>query len=102
MHPPDCTAISPSNAPLSPGGLEKVLRIFSVLTMVMTVPQAYAVWAVPNVAGVSLASWSAYLVSACLWFVYGVRRRDKTIYLACIGWVLLDVAIVMGVIVNRG
>lgn len=41
------------------------------------------------------------LVSACLWFVYGLQKRDKTIYLACIGWILLDAAIVIGVIVNR-
>jgi len=34
-----------------------------------------------------------------LWFVYGWQKRDKTIYMACIGWILLDAAIVAGVIV---
>ena len=29
------------------------------------------------------------------------KKRDKTIYLACIGWILLDLAIVIGVLVNR-
>ena len=56
-------------------------------------------WVKHDVAGVSLLSWLAYLLSAVLWFVYGWQRRDKTIYLACIGWVLLDAAIVAGVIV---
>jgi hypothetical protein len=42
-----------------------------------------------------------YLVAACLWFVYGIQKRDKAIYLACVGWVLLDAAIVVGVIVHR-
>jgi hypothetical protein len=36
------------------------------------------------------------LVSACLWFVYGIQKRDKTIYLACIGWIALDAAIIVG------
>jgi len=42
----------------------------------------------------------SYLLAACLWFVYGLQKRDKTIYLACVGWVLLDLAVVIGVIVH--
>ena len=60
----------------------------------------YAVWFGSNTSGVSALSWSTYLLSACLWFVYGLRKRDKTIYLACIGWILLDIAIVAGVLVR--
>ena len=41
------------------------------------------------------------MFSAYLWFVYGTRKRDKTIYLACIGWIVLDAAIVIGAIVQR-
>ena len=80
--------------------LEKILRTLSVVTMVMTVPQVLAVWTGPSASGVSLVSWAAYLVSACLWFVYGLQKRDKTIYVACVGWVVLDAAIVAGVIVR--
>ena len=61
----------------------------------------YAVWFGSNTSGVSALSWSTYLLSACLWFVYGLRKRDKTIYLACIGWIVLDAAIVIGAIVHR-
>jgi hypothetical protein len=28
-----------------------------------------------------------------------IRKRDKTIYLACIGWIILDAAVVAGAIV---
>ena len=48
----------------------------------------------------SLVSWVSYLVAACLWFVYGFQKRDKTIYLACVGWIVLDTAIVAGVIMH--
>lgn len=67
--------------------------------MLMTVPQVLTIWVGGNAAGVSLVSWVSYLFAACLWFVYGLRKRDKTIYLACVGWVLLDAAVVVGVIV---
>ncbi|MGH8631526.1 MAG: SemiSWEET family transporter [Burkholderiales bacterium] len=101
MVPPDCAAISqPQDSP-PVSGLEKLLRALSVATMLMTVPQVVTIWVGQDAGGVSLLSWAAYLVSACLWFVYGLQKRDKTIYLACIGWVVLDAAIVAGVIVHR-
>jgi uncharacterized protein with PQ loop repeat len=98
MLPADASCVSKS--PLPASALEKVLRGLSVFTMLMTVPQVIAVWIGRDAGGVSLASWLAYLVSACLWFVYGFQKRDKTIYLACIGWIVLDAAIVAGVIVH--
>jgi uncharacterized protein with PQ loop repeat len=84
----------------SPRGstVEKVLPYLSAFTMVMTVPQIWAVWVLRDVSGVSLLSWATYLIAACLWFVHGVQKRDKTIYVACVGWVLLDGAVVLGVL----
>jgi hypothetical protein len=91
----------PAAAPAAPaGGLQRLLHFMSVATMVMTLPQVYAVWFGPGPQGVSVLSWGAYLLSAVLWFVYGLRKGDKTIYVACIGWILLDVAIVAGVVVR--
>jgi hypothetical protein len=56
---------------------------------------------VGSASGVSLVSWASYLVAACLWLIHGVRKHDKSIYLACIGWIILDAAIVIGVIVHQ-
>ena len=99
--PPDCAAIAQPHGSPPVTGLEKILRLLSVFTLLMTVPQVLVIWVDHEAGGVSLASWAAYLFSACLWFVYGVQKRDKTIYVACIGWILLDAAVVAGVIVHR-
>jgi len=101
MLPADASCVTGSHNPQQVSGLEKVLRGLSVFTMLMTVPQVLTIWVGGDAGGVSLISWVSYLISACLWFVYGLQKRDKTIYLACVGWVLLDVAIVIGVIVHR-
>ena len=74
----------------------RVLRIVSVVTMLMTVPQVVSVWTSRGPSGVSVISWGSYLVVAALWLVYGIQRRDKTIYLACIGWIVLDALVVIG------
>ena len=103
MLPADCAAVTTAALPGTPppSGLEKFLRALSVITMLMTVPQVLTVWVGRDAGGVSLWSWAAYLFSACLWFVYGIQKRDKTIYLACIGWIALDALIIIGVIVHR-
>ncbi|HUJ13100.1 MAG TPA: hypothetical protein VL284_04840 [Thermoanaerobaculia bacterium] len=84
------------------GVLERVIGVMSILTMIATVPQAVNVWSTRGGAsGVSLISWLAYLVAACLWLVHGLRKRDPSIYLACIGWIFLDAAIVIGILVRQ-
>jgi len=88
----------PEGAP-PPTRLEKFLRILSVVTMLMTVPQVVTVWR-DGGAGVSVLTWVTYLGSAVAWLIYGVQKRDKTIYVACIGWILLDAAIVVGVLMH--
>jgi uncharacterized protein with PQ loop repeat len=77
--------------------LEKILPLLSTVTLLMTVPQVWTIWVSHNVSGVSLLSWGTYLLVACVWFVHGLQRGDKTIYVACIGWILLDAAVVLGV-----
>jgi uncharacterized protein with PQ loop repeat len=93
------SAIEPQPSPAF-SLLDRVISFMSALTMLSTVPQVLQVW-VGSASGVSLVSWAAYLVAACLWLIHGVRKHDKSIYLACIGWIILDAAIVIGVIVRQ-
>jgi uncharacterized protein with PQ loop repeat len=97
MSPCPQTAGAP---PAPPTGLRRVLGTMSVFTLAMTVPQVWAVWIEREVAGVSALSWGAYLLSALLWFVYGLQQRDKNIWLPCIGWIVLNGAVVAGVVAH--
>ena len=78
--------------------MSRLLGAMSVFTMLMTIPQVLTIWIGQQAAGVSVLSWSAYLVSAVLWLGHGIQKRDKNIYLACIGWIVLDVAVIAGVV----
>ena len=98
LLPVDGAGVSAPSSTATVSGLEKVLRGLSVFTMLMTVPQVWTIWANHQAAGVSVLSWSTYLVSALLWFWYGVQQRDKNIYLPCIGWIALDSAVLVGAV----
>ena len=79
--------------------LRRFLGGFSIFTLLMTVPQVLVIWITREAAGVSVISWSAYLLSAILWLWFGLRQKDKNIYLPCIGWIILNGAIVVGALI---
>jgi uncharacterized protein with PQ loop repeat len=91
----------PGKAATPSTAVERVLPYLSALTMIMTVPQIWTIWVEHDTAGISLLSWATYLLAACLWFVHGLQKGDKSIYVACVGWVLLDAAVVIGIFVYR-
>jgi uncharacterized protein with PQ loop repeat len=67
--------------------------------MLMTIPQVLTIWVGQRAARVSILSRSAYLASAILWLWFGIQKQDKNIYLPCVGWIALDIAVIAGVIV---
>jgi len=96
----------PNPAKPAAGGLlpatamKRLLGGLSIFTLVMSIPQALTIWVGHQAAGVSLVSWTAYLVSAVLWLVYGLQQHDRNIYLPCLGWIAVDAAVILGVLVN--
>jgi len=64
----------------------------SAFTRLMTIPQVWTIWVGHQAAGVSLLSWSAYLLSAVLRFWYGFRKGDLNIYPPCVVRVILNPA----------
>jgi uncharacterized protein with PQ loop repeat len=79
--------------------MKQVLGGLSIFTLLMTLPQIVAIWATRQAAGVSVLSWSAYWISALVWFWYGLQKRDRNIYLPCLGWLVLGGAVVVGALI---
>jgi uncharacterized protein with PQ loop repeat len=93
-NPPNAAAATHADTKL-----RGLLGGMSVFTMIMTVPQVLAIWVGHQAGGVSILSWSAYLVSALLWLLFGIRKNDKNIYLPCLGWIVLDGAVIAGAVI---
>src|SRR5204862_1166471 len=66
-------------------GLRGALGGMSSFPLAMTVPQVWTIWAGHQAPGVSVLSWSAYSLSALLWFWYGLRRPDRNSWLRWLG-----------------
>ena len=92
-------AIPADDAAQSKTVMSRLLGGMSVFTMLMTVPQVLTIWVGHQAAGVSDVSWRAYLLSAIHWFWYGLQKRDRNIYLPCVGWAGLDMAVIVGAVI---
>jgi uncharacterized protein with PQ loop repeat len=95
---PDPTAAAGTDT-TSDTALRRAVGAMSVFTLLMTVPQVLTIWVGHQAAGVSVLSWTAYLLSAVLWFWFGIKKRDRNIYLPCVGWIGLDSAVIVGALV---
>jgi uncharacterized protein with PQ loop repeat len=79
--------------------LRRLLGGMSVFTMAMTIPQVVTIWISHRAGGVSIFTWGTYFISAVLWLFFGIWKQDKNIYLPCIGWLVLDSAVILGVVI---
>ena len=79
--------------------MKRLLGSLSIFTLTLTVPQIYTIWVNHQAAGVSVISWGAYWLAALVWFWYGLQKRDPNLYLPCVGWLILDGAVVAGALV---
>lgn len=75
----------PIDALTPPGLIKRLLGSLTIFTMVMTIPRVLTIWVSHRAAGISMVSTGAYLVSAAVWLWYGLQKRDKNIYLRCLG-----------------
>ena len=58
----------------------------SVFTLLMTIPQVLTIGIGHQAAGVSLFTRSAYLLSAILWFWFGLQKQDAMYWLDRTGY----------------
>ena len=95
IHHTTPTLLSPHHAQ----SLTALMWGLSIFTMMMTVPQILTIWRDQQAGGVSVLSWGAYLAAALVWLWYGLQKRDRNIYLPCVGWIVLDGAVVVGALI---
>ena len=77
--------------------IDKLIYVVAVLGPIMTIPQLIKIWVDKNAAGVSVLSWSSYLVIAIFWLIYGIVHKEKPLIITYTLWIILEAFIVIGV-----
>jgi uncharacterized protein with PQ loop repeat len=81
------------------GYIGKLVLAAAIIEPLMTIPQIYQIWGTKKAQGVSLLSWSFYLLAAVIWLLYGFKVRDKAVVWASILWVLVEGMVIVGILV---
>lgn len=80
--------------------LTKLVLAMAVIEPLMTIPQIYEIWIKKQTAGVSLLTWSFYILAAIVWLLYGLKIKDKPLMVASTLWVLVEILVVGGLIIH--
>lgn len=78
--------------------LDNFVLVVGVIGPGMTLPQVLKIWIEQNAAGVSLISWSAYMVLDVTWLIYGLVHKVKPIIISYIVWLVLEVFLIAGIL----
>jgi len=78
---------------------DRFLLFFAVLAPLASIPQVAQVFFHRSVDGLSFSSWLAYALITIPWLVYGLIHREKPIIITYIMLLLLNSAIVVGIVI---
>ena len=77
--------------------IDKIIYPVGIIGPLMTIPQFLKIWIDQDATGVSIISWSAYLIIAIFWLLYGTVHKEWPIILSNVLWILMDAAVVLGI-----
>jgi len=81
--------------------IDKGIYVIAALGPLSAFDQVWQIWAVGNTNGVSLFMWLSWIPGAVFWLTYGVLHRDKPIMLTQSLWLVMQIAIVSGLLLKK-
>ena len=82
--------------------IKHTVLIFSVAGPLMTIPQVAKIYTEQTAAGLSLLTWSAYLIIAFFWLNYGFLIRNRPIVLANACGIVVHLMTIVGIVMYNG
>ncbi len=80
--------------------LDRLTYISGILLPILTIPQAYTVLVLKETDGVSLITWTFYLISSFLFAVFGIVHKERLLIMTYVPFVFIELLIVIGIILN--
>ena len=90
-------AAGTSNAKVPFTALDRIVLVISVLYPLSAVPQIIVVFA-GRAQGVSIISWSIFLICAGFFLLYGIRRKVLPMIISNSLWVIMNILVIIGII----
>ena len=82
-----------------PPVLEKVVMLIAIFYPLTALPQLLEIWVGKDASGVSLLSWSFFLIVTLILITYSFMKNEKKLALMWVMWVVMYVGIIIGIII---
>jgi len=79
--------------------LDSAVVAVGLLGSISTLHQAYKIYSEQNASGVSIITFSTYLLYAVLFTIYGIAHKEKSIIILYVAQILVQGVIVVGIII---
>ena len=80
--------------------LDRAVLVASVIYPLSGIPQIVSVFS-GKTEGVSITSWLLFMLCASLFLIYGIKHRVLPMVISNIIWVVVDYAVVFGILMNK-
>lgn len=79
--------------------VDRIAFVVGVIGPLLTLPQVWIIWAHQQVNGLSLVTWSSYVLNNIFWIYYGFLHEEKPIIVMYFFWLVVNLSVVFGIFV---
>lgn len=77
--------------------IDRVVTVIAFVGPLSSLPQIFEIWLVDKSAeGVSILTWSAFVLMAVIWLLYGIVHKQRPIIISNALWIVAQALIVLG------
>jgi len=77
--------------------IDRLVTAVAFIGPLTSLPQIFEIWFVDkSAAGVSVITWTAFVLMAIVWLVYGIVHRQRPIIISNTLWIVAQSLIVLG------
>ncbi|MCK5039551.1 MAG: hypothetical protein KAR87_01110 [Candidatus Aenigmarchaeota archaeon] len=77
--------------------IDKVIYPLVLIGPLMTLPQILKIYTQQTASGLSLLSWSLFMIPAFAWILYGFAHKEKVIILCNMAWIIVYIFVIGGI-----
>jgi uncharacterized protein with PQ loop repeat len=79
--------------------IDKLIYPIAIAGPLVTIPQIIKIWIGKEASGVSVFSWSSFVILNFIWLIYGILHKDKPIIITSGLAIVIDISIALGALI---
>ncbi len=79
--------------------LDKIIYGVGIAGPLLVLPQVYKIWIEKDASGVSVTSWTGFVVIGVIWLLYAIVHKEKPLIITYIGFITIQSFVVIGALI---